>query len=154
MDNKVHATPPGHRYVHEEWMLCHVHAVGVPHCIYSLCCVSVCAYSIYICSCLSISVSLSTQLLFHLSNVHCGTDQSVSPSVCLSVYPAMLVPPTPSLCRRFSDLSLWDIHHTQTPLLSLLQPSVALDIVQSLVDMYKEGGTLPRWPIANGMGPV
>lgn len=52
---------------------------------------------------------------------------------------------------HYSDLSLWDIHRTQTSLLTLLQPSVSLDIVKSLIRMYKDGGVLPRWPIANGM---
>ena len=51
---------------------------------------------------------------------------------------------------RYSDLSLWDTHRTHVPLLTLLQPSVSLDIVKSLLRMYEEGGAIPRWPIANG----
>ena len=54
------------------------------------------------------------------------------------------------LFSHYSDLSLWDIHRTQTSLLTLLQPNVSLDIVKSLIRMYKDGGVLPRWPIANG----
>ena len=53
-------------------------------------------------------------------------------------------------CRYFSDLSLWDIHRTQAPLLTLLQPDVSSGIVESLLRMYEQGGALPRWPIANG----
>ena len=54
------------------------------------------------------------------------------------------------LFSHYSDLSLWDIHRTQTSLLTLLQPNVSLDIVKSLIRMYQDGGVLPRWPIANG----
>lgn len=50
----------------------------------------------------------------------------------------------------YSDLSLWDIHRTQAPLLTFLKPNVSLGIVTSLIKMYEEGGALPRWPIANG----
>ncbi len=35
------------------------------------------------------------------------------------------------------------------PLLNLLMPDVGRDIVRTLVNMYKDGGDLPRWPIAN-----
>ena len=55
---------------------------------------------------------------------------------------------------HYSDLSLWDIHRTQTSLLTLLQPNVSLDIVKSLIRMYKDGGVLPRWPIANGESKI
>ena len=148
----------------------YVHAVGVRHYIYRLCCISISAYSIYVLVLSVHPINLSIQLLFHLSNVPFGTVsvsqpicqsicQSVTLSVCHSISLSVSLScyaysTTPSLCRRFSDLSLWDTHRTQTSLLSLLQPSVALDIVQSLVDMYKEGGALPRWPIANGMEQV
>ena len=50
---------------------------------------------------------------------------------------------------RYTDLSIWDIHRTQIPLLALFQPRVAQDVAQSLVGMYLEGGDIPRWPIAN-----
>lgn len=55
-----------------------------------------------------------------------------------------------AITSHYSDLSLWDIHRTQTSLLTLLQPNVSLDIVKSLIRMYQDGGALPRWPIANG----
>lgn len=50
----------------------------------------------------------------------------------------------------YSDLSIWDIHRTQFPLLGLLAPDVAADILQSLVLMYEQGGDIPRWPLLNG----
>eukprot|EP00118_Oscarella_pearsei_P026501 m.809 g.809 ORF g.809 m.809 type:complete len:745 (+) comp4904_c0_seq1:2-2236(+) len=55
----------------------------------------------------------------------------------------------PSGCKHYTDMSIWDIHRTQIPLLCLVQPSVATDIAKSLVRMYQDGGDLPRWPIAN-----
>jgi predicted alpha-1,2-mannosidase len=50
---------------------------------------------------------------------------------------------------RYTDLSIWDIHRTQIPLLALMQPRVAENVAGSLVGMYREGGDIPRWPIAN-----
>jgi len=50
----------------------------------------------------------------------------------------------------FSDLSLWDIHRTQVPLLSLLYPAQAYSLLRSLLAMAgTRGGVLPRWPFAN-----
>lgn len=49
----------------------------------------------------------------------------------------------------YSDMSLWDTHRTQNPLLGLLLPNVAADSVRSLFTMYNEGGDIPRWPLAN-----
>ena len=48
-----------------------------------------------------------------------------------------------------SDLSLWDIHRTMVPLTSVLLPSAAADMSQSLLAMAAQGGHLPRWPFAN-----
>lgn len=50
-----------------------------------------------------------------------------------------------------SDMSIWDVHRTEFPLLSLILPDVMANIAQSLVLMYVQGGSLPRWPMANGM---
>lgn len=55
----------------------------------------------------------------------------------------------PDGTRRYTDMSIWDIHRTQVPLLDLLRPDVSADIARSLVGMYLEGGDIPRWPIAN-----
>ena len=149
----------------------YVYAVDVRHYIYRLCCISISAYSIYVRTCQSILSIYPSNCYSTFPMYLLALYQSVSPSVSLSLCQSVTLlvchsislsvslscyaySTTPSLCRRFSDLSLWDTHRTQTSLLSLLQPSVALDIVQSLVDMYKEGGALPRWPIANGMEQV
>jgi putative alpha-1,2-mannosidase len=50
----------------------------------------------------------------------------------------------------YSDMSIWDVHRTQFPLLALVLPEVMSDIVNSLVLMFQQGGDLPRWPMANG----
>jgi putative alpha-1,2-mannosidase len=47
-------------------------------------------------------------------------------------------------------MSIWDVHRTQFPWLALYQPDVMEDIVKSLLQMYQQGGSLPRWPFANG----
>ena len=49
----------------------------------------------------------------------------------------------------YSDLSLWDTFRTQNPWLTLAAPDVALDVVRSMILMYKEGGDFSRWPLAN-----
>ena len=48
-----------------------------------------------------------------------------------------------------SDLSLWDTHRTQNPLLALIAPNMAVDVARSLQTMYDQGGDIPRWPLAN-----
>jgi predicted alpha-1,2-mannosidase len=48
-----------------------------------------------------------------------------------------------------SDMSIWDIHRTELPLLNLLQPRQGLAVVSSLALMASEGGDIPRWPLAD-----
>jgi putative alpha-1,2-mannosidase len=48
-----------------------------------------------------------------------------------------------------SDMSIWDIHRSQAPLLILLDPATAVNVATSLLTMYQQGGHLPRWPLAN-----
>ncbi|MCG3173884.1 MAG: hypothetical protein GMKNLPBB_02091 [Myxococcota bacterium] len=50
----------------------------------------------------------------------------------------------------YSDFSLWDTYRTQHPWLILTQPARQTDMVRSLIAMAEQGGTLPRWPMANG----
>lgn len=47
-------------------------------------------------------------------------------------------------------MSIWDVHRTEFPWLVLTKPDVMTDIVRSLLQMGQQGGSLPRWPIANG----
>jgi predicted alpha-1,2-mannosidase len=49
---------------------------------------------------------------------------------------------------RYSVFSLWDTYRTLHPLLSLIYPEKQSGIVNTLVDMYKESGWLPKWELA------
>jgi len=49
-----------------------------------------------------------------------------------------------------SDLSLWDTYRTLHPWYILAHPDVQEATVDSLLRMVKDGGSLPRWPLANG----
>ena len=49
---------------------------------------------------------------------------------------------------QYADFSGWDIYRTQFPLVSLLDPSVASDMVSSLLADAEQGGWLPKWPVA------
>ncbi|HEY1954355.1 MAG TPA: GH92 family glycosyl hydrolase [Polyangiaceae bacterium] len=52
--------------------------------------------------------------------------------------------------RYFTDFSLWDTYRTLHPLVTLLYPEDAADLAASLVQMGKDAGFLPRWPIGTG----
>ena len=49
----------------------------------------------------------------------------------------------------YADYSLWDTFRAQHPLMQITLPDHINDIMQSLVNMYKEGGWLPKWPNPN-----
>ncbi len=56
----------------------------------------------------------------------------------------------PEQGHALTDLSLWDIHRTQLPWLSLTAPSVFADVLLSLQRMMQQGsGDVPRWPLLN-----
>ena len=46
----------------------------------------------------------------------------------------------------YSDFSMWDTYRTEHPLLALLQPARARDMMVSLLTMAEQGGGLPKWP--------
>jgi len=52
--------------------------------------------------------------------------------------------------RYFTDFSLWDTYRTLHPLLTLLYPNDSADMMASLVQMGKDAGFLPRWPLGPG----
>ncbi|MBS1843603.1 MAG: GH92 family glycosyl hydrolase [Actinobacteria bacterium] len=51
---------------------------------------------------------------------------------------------------QYADFSGWDIYRTQIPLLALIEPRRASDMVQSLLADAEQSGCLPRWPYAAG----
>jgi predicted alpha-1,2-mannosidase len=52
--------------------------------------------------------------------------------------------------RMLSDMSLWDTFRTTHPWYLLAWPEVQLDTLRSLEAMVRDGGSLPRWPMAHG----
>jgi predicted alpha-1,2-mannosidase len=51
---------------------------------------------------------------------------------------------------QYADLSGWDVYRTQIPLLAMLMPHRASDIVASMLADAEQSGCLPRWSYANG----
>ncbi|MCK4943473.1 MAG: GH92 family glycosyl hydrolase, partial [Candidatus Aminicenantes bacterium] len=45
-----------------------------------------------------------------------------------------------------SDTGFWDTYRAQFPLLVLIKPETANEIVKGLLNAYREGGWLPKWP--------
>jgi predicted alpha-1,2-mannosidase len=52
--------------------------------------------------------------------------------------------------ERYSLFSLWDTYRTLHPLLTLAYTEKQTKMVKTLIDKYKESGTLPLWPM-NGI---
>ncbi|MFB6263743.1 MAG: GH92 family glycosyl hydrolase [Bradymonadaceae bacterium] len=48
--------------------------------------------------------------------------------------------------RYVTDLSLWDTFRTLHPWLTLVDPELQRDSVESLIRMGRDGGYIPRWP--------
>lgn len=48
---------------------------------------------------------------------------------------------------RYTVFSLWDTYRNVHPLFSLIYPDMQLDMVRSMIDMYRESGWLPRWEL-------
>jgi predicted alpha-1,2-mannosidase len=46
----------------------------------------------------------------------------------------------------YNDYSLWDTFRAEHPLLLLTQPQIVPDMITSLLQMYEEGGWMPKWP--------
>lgn len=49
--------------------------------------------------------------------------------------------------NRYTVFSLWDTYRNVHQLYSLLYPKRQLEMVQSMIDMYKEHGWLPKWEL-------
>lgn len=49
--------------------------------------------------------------------------------------------------NRYTVFSLWDTYRNVHPFLSLVYPELQLDMVRSMVDMYRESGWLPKWEL-------
>jgi predicted alpha-1,2-mannosidase len=51
---------------------------------------------------------------------------------------------------QYADFSGWDVYRTEVPLLALLVPQRAGDMMRSLLADAAQSGCLPRWPYAAG----
>lgn len=49
----------------------------------------------------------------------------------------------------YGDFSMWDIYRAQLPLYNIIVPTKSGNMMQSLVNMYKEGGWMPVFPCWN-----
>lgn len=50
---------------------------------------------------------------------------------------------------QYANFSMWDTYRTQMPLVAMLDPGAASDMVTSVLNDAAQGGWLPRWPLAN-----
>ncbi|MEG1615531.1 MAG: GH92 family glycosyl hydrolase [Bacteroidales bacterium] len=75
----------------------------------------------------------------------------IHPSILNDVngeYPAMETGKTLRSDRnRYTVFSLWDTYRNVHQLLSLVYPDRQLDMVNTMIDMYKENGWLPKWEL-------
>ena len=51
---------------------------------------------------------------------------------------------------KYDFFSGWDIYRSECQFIAMLDPGVASDMAQSLIQDAREGGTLPRWSIPSG----
>jgi len=80
--------------------------------------------------------------LYHL-HIHPNILQDVN-----GEYPAMETGKTLRTAgNRYTVFSLWDTYRNVHPLLSLLYPDIQLDMVRTMLDMYRESGWLPKWEL-------
>ncbi len=49
--------------------------------------------------------------------------------------------------NRYTVFSLWDTYRNVHPFLSLAYPELQLEMVHSMVEMYRESGWLPKWEL-------
>ena len=52
--------------------------------------------------------------------------------------------------NQYANFSDWDIYRSEVPLLATIDPSIASDMATSLLNDAAQGGSLPKWPVANG----
>jgi predicted alpha-1,2-mannosidase len=50
---------------------------------------------------------------------------------------------------QYANFSGWDIYRSEVQLLAWLVPHETSDMMQSLVEDARQGGALPKWPVAN-----
>lgn len=48
--------------------------------------------------------------------------------------------------QMYTDLSLWDTFRSLHPLWVILKPQETSDVINGMLNAYKEGGWMPKWP--------
>jgi len=48
--------------------------------------------------------------------------------------------------KMYTDLSLWDTFRSLHPLWVLIKPDATTDVINGMLNAYKEGGWIPKWP--------
>lgn len=56
---------------------------------------------------------------------------------------------TTTIRSAYGDFSMWDIYRAELPLYNIITPTLSGDMMQSLANMYKEGGWKPIFPCWN-----
>jgi predicted alpha-1,2-mannosidase len=51
---------------------------------------------------------------------------------------------------QYANFSGWDTYRSEVPLLATIDPRIAADMATSLLNDAAQGGSLPKWPVANG----
>lgn len=59
------------------------------------------------------------------------------------------LPHASSLPKAYGDFSMWDIYRAELPLYNIIAPKMSGEMMQSLVNMYQEGGWMPIFPCWN-----
>ncbi|MCM1449103.1 MAG: GH92 family glycosyl hydrolase [Clostridiales bacterium] len=52
--------------------------------------------------------------------------------------------------KYYSTFSLWDTYRAWHPLMTMINPDLVCDMINSMLDMYDATGELPIWPLASG----
>ena len=52
--------------------------------------------------------------------------------------------------KYYNTFSIWDTFRTWHPLMTIINPDLVCDMVNSMIDMYDATGELPVWPLASG----
>ena len=55
---------------------------------------------------------------------------------------------------QYANFSEWDVYRSEIPLVAMLYPARASDMVQSLLNDAAQSGWLPKWPVADGQTNV
>lgn len=51
---------------------------------------------------------------------------------------------------HYSTFSLWDTFRAWNPLMTVTEPGLVSDMINSMLDMYDDSGELPIWPLSSG----